>query len=89
MLFAFVIMNWPENKSRRVFKKVCRMIGWSLLRQNLLPGRLAVKWKQKQDCKVTEGLPEGQSFRVCFCSFNSLALRACSFHPPGQTHLSG
>lgn len=81
MLFAFVIMSWPEKKSRHVFEEVCKMIGWSLLRQKLLPDRLKVKWKQKQDCEVPEGLQERQSFLACFCSLNSLALRACSFHP--------
>lgn len=61
MLFAFVIMNWPENKSRRVFKKVCRMIGWSLLRQNLLPGRLAVKWNRS---KTVRSLKDSQKARA-------------------------
>lgn len=51
-------MNWAEKKSWHVSEEVCKMIAWSLLRQKLLPGRLKVKWKQKQDCRVPEGLQE-------------------------------
>lgn len=43
MLFAFVIINWPEKKNRQVFEEVSKIIGWSLLRQKLLSGRLKVK----------------------------------------------
>lgn len=46
----------PENKIRHIFKEVCTIIGCWLFWRKLLPGRLKVKGKQKQDCKTTEGL---------------------------------